>query len=293
MKRNETLNKKIFEMKRDLEIHTEVENKLAEKNRQITKTLKTMTDKLGTNESLMENSAFNNISNNISSVIKNNQTNQSILDESSLDKQNKSHIKINERLKEFQVITSLEKKIQKLEKALESKQEDFLSLKMNFSRLSDRLQHYEKKYLGVFNLFEEGLERLQNDEALKTMSQIYLNLDSLKSCDFTSFSSDQKYSILIILMKNLIPLINPGDLQHSDFNSKNFDKIKLKYHYQNEKNNKFFGPQKLTQKLNKSNYINSTNTSKQSGSYDMHTEPSKSIIKKDQVNLPRLNTHFL
>lgn len=288
MKRNETLNKKLFEMKKDLEIHSEVENKLAEKNRIITKTLENMTKKIRNSETItFENSQFGSMS----FVGKSDQSN---LEDNSDEK--KSHIKINNRIKEFQVITSLEKKIIKLEKTIEINQEDYFNLKTTFSRLSEKLQGYEKKYLGVFNLFEEGLKRLKDDDSLKNMNQIYLNIDSLKNGDYNCFTSDQKYSILVILMKNLIPLINPGDLSQSDFNNKNFDKIKLKYHYQNqnERSNKFLSALKnANRKQNKSNLITSSNSRKQSDIFsEIHTEPSERITKKDPISfLPRLSTN--
>jgi chromosome segregation ATPase len=200
LKKKENLEKKVFELSKDIEVHKEVELALAAKN-------KKYMDKMR----LLERREY------------------SI--ESTERDQDHRQLYINPNIKEFSIITNLENKINKLENALKKKQEEFSKLKTNFEYLDDKLKSYEKKYSGIFHLFEEGLNGFMDDEEVHKNRDLYINLENIKRGEFSNLSNQEKYSLIILMMKYLVPLINPNELKYSDTGiSNNIDNIKVKYH---------------------------------------------------------------
>ena len=65
----------------------------------------------------------------------------------------------------------------------------------------------KKKYNGLFNFLEEALNKFCHDEEIIKNNHFYLKLDKIKNCDFNSFNTQEKYSLLVLLMKYLIPLV--------------------------------------------------------------------------------------
>ena len=91
-------------------------------------------------------------------------------------------------------------------------------------------QSEDTKYSNLFNLFQEGLDKLSEDESIKNSTEIYLNVEKIKNADFSDLSADKKYSILLILMKNILPLINSNDLLTTEASKLNFQQTKVRYH---------------------------------------------------------------
>ena len=71
------------------------------------------------------------------------------------------------------------------------------------------------KYSGLFHYFEDCLNLFYNDDEIKNNKEIFVNIDSLKKCDFSVFTKEQKYTILLILMKYLLPLINYNEIRNN------------------------------------------------------------------------------
>lgn len=214
--KKENLEKRVFELTQDIEVHKEVELALAAKNKKYAETIKNLERSQSHNPNESEINLMNSSSNlNL------------INDSSSLHKP----LYVNSGLKEFHMINALEKKIMKLEASLKKKGEDYSKLKSNFEYLEDKLKSYEKKFAGLFYLFEEGLKRFSEDDEVINNRDIYVNLESIKRGDFSNLTSSEQYSIIVLLMKYLIPLINPNDLKGSDFGmAKDFDNVNIKYH---------------------------------------------------------------
>ena len=211
--KKESLEKKVFELNRDIDIHKEVELSLAEKNKKLSlenqklKNKKLENEKNENNESKsIQNSSFN-------------------INNMSLGFDENNSINTN-----FNRLKSLERKVILLDKKLSQKTKDFNTLKDNFEFIETKLKNYEKKYSGLFNFFEESLHLFFEDEEIKNNKEIYVNIESLQKCDFTIFTKEEKYSILVILMKYLLPLINSNE-------NSNFGNINLKFH--NNTNKKF------------------------------------------------------
>ena len=259
--KKQTLEKKIFELNKDIEIHKEVELSLAEKNKKLkSENLKLKNN--GNNE--------NNKSNNDSLVINNVSINNlSLNNNNNLDNNN------------YKRILNLEKKIYNLEKKLSQKNKDYINLKENAEYIETRLKNYEKKYAGLFNFFEDSLQNFFDDDEIKNNQEIYVNIDALQKCDFNAFSKEEKYTILVILMKYLLPLINSND----SISKNNIGNVNLKFHYNN--NNKFkdnedlkkFANSSNSQRVNKSEVLNSKKGNSIQNTYD-----SLPSIKKSTNN---------
>jgi hypothetical protein len=215
--KKENLEKKVFELTQDIEVHKEVELALASKNKKYAEMVKNLERSHSHNVNETDLNLMNSSSN----------INLMINDSSSLHKQ----VYVNSGLKEFNMVNGLEKKILKLELSLKKKGEDYSKLKSNFEFLEDKLKNYEKKYAGLFYLFEEGLKRFAEDEEIIKNRDIYVNLENIKKGDFSNLSNSEQYSIIVLIMKYLIPLVNPSDLKGSDSGmGSNFENVNVRYH---------------------------------------------------------------
>lgn len=102
----------------------------------------------------------------------------------------------------------LEKRILALEKSLKTKTNEELRLKLNNNDLKHRINQYEKKYSGLFNFFEESLNNFFLDDDIAKNVNLYINIDQIQKCDFTIFTSEEKYSLLVLMMKYLLPIVS-------------------------------------------------------------------------------------
>ena len=178
--KNELLEKKIKGFKKDMEIHKEVELSLAEKNKKLQKELDKLKNNKNDDESIAEKAQLINTEKN---------------------GENKNENKI----------MNLEKKVIDLEKKLQNKQKEFNFLKDKNDSIEQILKNYEQRYKGLFIFLDTCLDNFFNDTELK-QNNISINIDSFKKGDFKSFNKTEKYSVLIILMKYLLPLINNYDV---------------------------------------------------------------------------------
>ena len=208
--KKEALEKKVFELSKDIEIHKEVELSLAEKNK-----------KLRADNASLKSKVNNNPRSNISESIEGESGKEMIQNNTNISGQ--SELKNNN----YNVI-SLEKKIYNLEKKLSQKNKEYNSLKDNSEYIELRLKTYEQKYAGLFNFFEESLRLFFEDEEIKNNKEIYVNIEALQHGDFTIFTKEEKYSILVILMKYLLPLVNSNECS---VNKSGMNNINLKFHY--------------------------------------------------------------
>lgn len=262
--KKEELEKRVFELTKDIEIHKEVEISLAEKN----KKLKSENNKLkNDNNNLINNSNFNssvnpnnkktsipknkNIKINITDdekISENNQNfntnsynNLSTVENNSTSMMNSNNINnnISSRTNLFNNNTytrmmNLEKKVLNLEKKLMASKKEYNSIKDRNEYVEKILKNYEKKYSGLFNFFEDCLEQFFNDEELVNNQEIYVNIDSIRKCDFSNLNREEKYTTLIIIMKYLMPLMDSSNVLKQSQN--NVNNVNVKYYLGNKKN---------------------------------------------------------
>ena len=262
--KKEELEKRVFELTKDIEIHKEVEISLAEKN----KKLKSENNKLkNDNNNLINNSNFNssvnpnnkktsipknkNLKINITDDEKTSENNQnfntnsynnlSTVENNSTSMMNSNNINnnISSRTNLFNNngytrMMNLEKKVLNLEKKLMASKKEYNSIKDRNEYVEKILKNYEKKYSGLFNFFEDCLEQFFNDEELVNNQEIYVNIDSIRKCDFSNLNREEKYTTLIIIMKYLMPLMDSSNVLKQSQN--NVNNVNVKYYLGNKKN---------------------------------------------------------
>jgi hypothetical protein len=84
--------------------------------------------------------------------------------------------------------------------------------KSKYEYYKTKLDKLNNKYGNIMQLFEEVLVKIYEDKNMKYIKNIFINLEDFKQCNFETLSSEQKYSIIILIIKYLIPLINPNNL---------------------------------------------------------------------------------
>ena len=262
--KKEELEKRVFELTKDIEIHKEVEISLAEKN----KKLKSENNKLkNDNNNLINNSNFNssvNPNNKKTSIPKNKNLKINITDDEKISENNQNfntnsynnlstvennstsimnsnniNNNISSRKNLFNNNTytrmmNLEKKVLNLEKKLMASKKEYNSIKDRNEYVEKILKNYEKKYSGLFNFFEDCLEQFFNDEELVNNQEIYVNIDSIRKCDFSNLNREEKYTTLIIIMKYLMPLMDSSNVLKQSQN--NVNNVNVKYYLGNKKN---------------------------------------------------------
>lgn len=175
-KTKEFLQNKVFELERDIEIHKEVEINLADR-------VKALQDK--------------------SPTTSNNNTSPRALKLASIMKGGTLY-----KNESTNYIFNLEKKIASLEKIIIQKKEEVERNKQIAGEYKQKVYFYEKRYHGLFYFFEDCLNNFFSDEDLEKNKDLYINIEQIKRCDFTVFSSEEKYALLVLMMKYLLPLVS-------------------------------------------------------------------------------------
>ena len=191
-KYNKILKDKIIYLENEIEIHKNVEINLANKIKR---------------SSLNENNNFTKINSpdkNIITYFK--QQSNSFLNDFSKSLSPKNYLS---KLKKRNYgLDSNRKKIYNLEKKIKIKTNENESLKSQMFDYQNQLMKYDEKYKNLFNFFEKCIEQFYDDEEIKNNRNFNLQFDSIKKCDFTIFFFFLQFSLLIIIMKYLMRIIN-------------------------------------------------------------------------------------
>ena len=265
--KKEALEKKVFELTKDIEIHKEVELSLAEKN----KKLKNENIKLKNNNNSINLTTNNNSSNinkslsngvnspndksqknlaiNITEEDKSSENNHQVINTNSFNnisttvENNGSSSIINSLSNRMNVLNNnqytrmlnLEKKVLTLEKKLMNSKKEYNIIKDKNEYIEKILRNYEKKYSGLFKFFEDCLDEFFNDEELANNQEIFVNIDSIRKCDFSNLNKEEKYTTLIILMKYLMPLMDSSNVLNQS-QGNNINNVNLKFYMANKNN---------------------------------------------------------
>ena len=84
--------------------------------------------------------------------------------------------------------------------------------KSKYHYYKTKLDELNNKYGNIMKLFEDVLIKIYEDKNMKNIKSIYVNIEEFKRCNFENLSSEQKYSIVMLIIKYLLPLINPNNL---------------------------------------------------------------------------------
>ena len=98
-----------------------------------------------------------------------------------------------------------------LEKIYKELMEEYKLIKNKYNTLKDKEKMFQNKYKGIINLLDEALEELLKDEEIKNRDNIYIDINDLNKGDYEKFTKEEKYSILVVLINRLLPLIQIND----------------------------------------------------------------------------------
>jgi hypothetical protein len=277
-KKNELLEKKIFDLTRDLEVHKEVEIAFAEKNKKLkTELLKYKKEDNKSDIKLSEENGSNNKSNGEINA-------QQSSNISQMSNQNSPYMnKINNN--EYLRIINLEKKVINLEKKLDLKKKEYNELKEKSEHFENTIKNQEKKYTGLYNFLEDSLNNFFSDEYILKNKEIYISNESLKKFDFNNLTKNEKYSTLVVLMKYLMPLVY-GENEILSLNNSKLDKYNINYHFPDNRlivNDRFqkISYRKIFRNISSDN-INKRSINKRKNSY----ESLPSIIRGTSLKKP-------
>ena len=241
LKQREQLDSIITSMKSDLEVHKKVESILVEKNKEYTNMIKVLSTKieskgnnnkeLGEKENIKKENDINykhlKLKKQKSDFLRiNNMNNYRILEKKENNDNNQIKKNINEEIKvknfgrTFMGFSNKMKidninqnqDLVFLRKELIKKIKECEDYKSKYEYYKTKLDTINNKYANIMKLFEEVLVNIYEDKNMKYIKNIFINLEDFKQCNFETLSSEQKYSIIILIIKYLIPLINPNNL---------------------------------------------------------------------------------
>ena len=231
IKDNENLQKKLLELKSDINIHQKVEVNLAskiqkEKNKNSI-TSNNHNDKLRASSALLlldKKSKMSLINEKLKKLKENDKKKQKMKYKSnSFDKINKKQIEtfINKNtlnkenyinLNENNKLPSTEERFNIFTNYMQIKKNENEKLNHTNEILKLKIAHYEQKYRGLFNFLEESLDKFYQDAKNNIINIKAINIDfeNLKTFNFKNFSNEEQYSLLVLLMNYLTPLIYPN-----------------------------------------------------------------------------------
>ena len=241
LKQREQLDSIITSMKSDLEVHKKVESILVEKNKEYTNMIKVLSTKieskgnnnkeLGEKENIKKENDINykhlKLKKQNSDFLRiNNMNNYRILEKKENNDNNEIRKNINEEIKvknfgrTFMGFSNKMKidninqnqDLVFLRKELIKKIKECEDYKSKYEYYKTKLDTINNKYANIMKIFEEVLVNIYEDKNMKYIKNIFINLEDFKQCNFETLSSEQKYSIIILIIKYLIPLINPNNL---------------------------------------------------------------------------------
>lgn len=202
--KKEALERRLFELEKDLEIHKEVENVLAEKNKKLAITLKNyVNEKEGkegkeTKEGKRKIKTFPN------------ETQQEV------DAKEKKRKYPNSN----SIILSLEDKIHGLDKKLKQKELEMESIKINYLNLKSEMESISEKSKLVLKIIEDEAKKIikSDEESHGELTQtgvLYLNLNEIQKKSeenkksnylYEKLTISEKYSLLVMLVNRLSDL---------------------------------------------------------------------------------------
>ncbi len=268
IKDNDILQKELYKLKSEINIHKKVELNLADK----VKKEKNKNNFQKSNELTRSTSALiiSNKNHDIKlikaklkrikeSQIKNKANNSK--NSNSLNKMNKTQdIYINPSKSK---LISSEENFDEFIKYMKTKKTENIKLNQLNETLQSKLFQYEQKFKGLYTFLEESISNFFNDikNKIRNSNIININMENIQKFDFKEFSKEEQYNILILLMNYLLPLIYANfsnNLNKNNIFTTNLNiidkRLNKTFNYLNDKNKKelIVDNKKLSVKL----YIN-------------------------------------
>lgn len=147
---------------------------------------------------------------------------------------------------------TLEKINKNYEKLYKKQNKEYQTMKEAYTNLKEKESNYETKFKNIISLYKMAIDDLVNDQEFKNTKDVYVNIDEIKKGNFDSFSKQEKYSILVYLLKNILPLVNTEEDEDINALKEQFEKVEINnktrtnfnltnknfHHYSQSNNNK-------------------------------------------------------
>ena len=236
LKQREHLDKVIVQMKSDLLIHKNVEKVLINKNKKYVDMIRVLSEKIekdkkekDSNKRYLDNkNDFNKSQPNF------NKDKIMIKKRMIFTNYTSRFLQRNDSLSSFEYKTKNDKiifeKIQ-LQKELIKKKKEIDILRDNCNHYKDKLNFIDKRYFNILCLYDTVLEKI-NKEYQEDLKEIYIDINEFNKCEFDKLTIDKKYSLTILLIKCILPLINENNLPENI--KKNMKNIQTKFYLNNE-----------------------------------------------------------
>ncbi len=138
--------------------------------------------------------------------------------------------------------------------------------KSKYENLKSKLENIHLKYSNLLNHFDEFLESIYPFKSTADFNEknnnFFINLENFKNCDFEKLDKFEKYSILIIIINYLIPLVynninNANLLKNLNIRHiKDENKQSLLFKNKTNFNKTFFIDKNYLNKKTKNNFLN-------------------------------------
>ena len=196
LKQREHLDKIINGYKSDIKVHENVEKSLTKKNKKYSEIIKVLSNKIDSFNSvnLINSQSCDRIFN-----MKKNSNKKNII---TLKKCDNNSIILNK-----EIIINKNKEIQ--------------TLKSKNEQLKSKLEFIHFKFSNILELFDNAFEKITNDENFKINNELFIKIEDLKKYDFEKLNNEQKYSLLILIIKYILPFINNEGLTSNLINKTN------------------------------------------------------------------------
>jgi len=195
--KNNKMSEQIIALRKDIEIHKQVENELAKRSHFCQKVIKKLRQKM---KELTED-------------IQNAKKSNSEKGKKAKTKDDKMDNNKNEKL-----IHLLESNLAEIQKRLENTQSKYEQLKSKYSLLLEKLSKSREKYRRTALLLTDYLDELLNssENVLSSDQDMHLNLDEIKEAKvpIKDLQSKDKIALILILLKQLQPYLSDYTPEH-------------------------------------------------------------------------------
>ena len=207
--KNQNLTKQNSALLSDIEINKQVQFKLAKKinDSEIIQTRK----HLSKNTTKTDSNFFNdiNLPTNRNSTYSN--ANHSKLNEKKIYNKNDfsaiNFRKIKENRCPLINIITPEIKKNKFKDLIFGKDKKIGLIQQKYDNINNKFEFYMNKYQKLIDFLEDCLNNFFKDEKLRKNEKIQINIEKVKNLNFELFNQKEKYTILIVLMKYLLPIV--------------------------------------------------------------------------------------
>ena len=204
LKIKERYEKEIFALKTDLNTHKKVEQVLQDKNKKYLEMVRKVDKKLELHkETLESNNSYNN-----THTQGNNNNNNITYTVPNYRNANTTTIAMSKR---------------HYEKMYNKQNKEFHFLRDKYETFKEKHKMYEQKHAGVINLYNMAIDKLIEDDEIKNIHDIHANVNKIKNGEFNAFNKQEQYTVLTLLIKHLLPLINESANCSSNVNNGKYE----------------------------------------------------------------------